>query len=125
MTEMTEVKYTVAKNSIHMAEPTKLTAGSGGYDLFAAEEKTLFPHRVTPVTTEIQMEIPNSYFGKIYSRSGLLKNYYISCDVGAIDSGFTSTALVLMTNYGERPMLIKACQRIAQIVFHKEEEVSF
>ena len=52
MTEMTKVKYTVANNSIHAAKPVKSTAGSAGYDLFAAEEKK-FPHRVTPVTTEI------------------------------------------------------------------------
>ena len=30
-----------------------------------------------------------------------------------------------MTNYGERPMLMKAGQRIAQTVFHKKEEVIF
>ena len=40
MTEITEVKYTAANNSIHAAEPIKSTAGSAGYDLFAAEEKT-------------------------------------------------------------------------------------
>ena len=37
-----EVKYTVANNSIHAKEPKKSTSGSAGYDLFAAEEKTLF-----------------------------------------------------------------------------------
>ena len=121
MTEMTEVKYTVANNSIHAAEPIKSKAGSAGYDLFTAEEKS-FLHRVTPITTEIQKEIPNSYFGKIYPRSGLLKNYYISCDGGVIDSDFRGTTLVLMTNYDERLILIKAGQRIVQIVFHKKEE---
>ena len=126
MTEMTEVKYTVANNSIHVAEPMKSLAGSAGYDLFAAEEKkTLFPHCVTPVTAEIQMEIPNECFGKIYPRSGLLKYFYISCDGGVIDSDFRGTAFVLMTNYGERPILIKAGQRTAQIVFHKKGKVIF
>ena len=40
MTEITEVKYTAANNSIHAAEPIKSTAGSTGYDLFPVEEKT-------------------------------------------------------------------------------------
>ena len=93
--------------------------------MFAAEKKSLFPHRVTPITTEIQMEIPNCYLGKILLRSGFLKSYYISCNGGVIDSDFRGTTLILMTNYGERPMLIKAGQRIAQIAFHKKEEVIF
>ena len=42
----------------------KSTSGSAGYDLFAAEEKTLFPHRVTPFTIELKMEIPHAYIGK-------------------------------------------------------------
>ena len=29
---------------------------SAGYDLFAAEDKTLFPDCITPVTIEIEME---------------------------------------------------------------------
>ena len=67
-----EVKYTVANNSIHVIEPKKATIGSTGYDLFAVEEKTLSSRCVTPVTTEIEMEILCGYFGKIYPRSGLL-----------------------------------------------------
>ena len=125
ITEITEVKYTVANSSVHAAEPRKLTVGSASYDLFAAEEKTLFPHLVAPITTEIQMEIPNSYFGKIYPRSGLLENYYVNCDGGVIKSDFRGTILVLMTNFGERPILIKAGQRIAQVAVHKKEEVIF
>ena len=45
-----EVKYAVANNSVHATEPKKGTSGSAGYDLFAREEKTLFPWCVTPVT---------------------------------------------------------------------------
>ena len=120
-----EVKYTVANNSIHAKEPRKSTSGSAGYDLFAAEEKTLFLHRVTPVTIELKMEIPHGYFGKIYPRSSLLKNYFGSCDAGMIDSDFCGTILVLMTNNSNIPLVVNDGQRIAQIVFHKKEEVVF
>ena len=33
----TEIKYTVANNSQHAKEPEKVTVGSAGHDLFAAE----------------------------------------------------------------------------------------
>ena len=40
-----------------MKEPKQATSGSAGYDLFAAELKTLIPHEVTPVSIELNMEI--------------------------------------------------------------------
>ena len=64
----------------------KSNTGSRGYDLFAAEGKFLQPRSITPVTIKLRMEIPDGYFGKTYSRSSLLKNYYVSCDgAGVID----------------------------------------
>ena len=125
MTEMTEVKYTVANNSIHVTESIKSTAYSTGYHLFAAEGKTLLPHQVTPVKIELQTEIPNGYFGKIHPRSSLLKSYFISCDASVIDSDFRGLILVLMTNNSSHPLITKAGQKIVQIVFHKNEEVVF
>ena len=54
--------------------------------MFAAEGKFLQPRSITPVTIKLRMEIPDGYFGKTYSRSSLLKNYYVSCDgAGVID----------------------------------------
>ena len=54
--------------------------------MFAAEGKILQPRRITPVTIKLRMEIPEDYFGKTYSRSSLIKNYYVSCDAaGVID----------------------------------------
>ena len=47
----------------------------------------------------------------------------MSCDAEVIDSDFRGTTLVLMINYGERPILIKAGQTIVQIVFYKKEEL--
>ena len=123
MNNITEVEYTVANNSIHATEPKKATSGSAGYDLFAAEEKILLPRFFKPITIELKMDILCSYFGKIYPRLSLLKNYFASCDAGAIDSDFWGSVLILMTCSSKDPVLIKASQRIAQIVFHKKEEV--
>ena len=80
---------------------------------FAAEEKILLPRRVTPITIELKMEISCGYFGKVYPRSSLLKNYFVGCDAGVIDSEFRGTALILMTNNSKDPILIKTDQRIA------------
>ena len=71
------------------------------------------------------MEIPHGYFGKIYPRSSLLKNNFGSCDAGVIDSDFCGTILVLMTNNSNISLVVNEGQGIAQIVFHKKEEVIF
>ena len=68
-----EVKYTVANNSTHAKEPKQTTSGSAGYDLFAAELKTLIPKDVTPISIELCMEIPDGYFGKCIQGLTFLK----------------------------------------------------
>ena len=65
------------------------------------------------------MEIPSRFFGKVYP--SLLKEYFISCDVGLIDSDFGGSVLVLMTKNSNKPLLIKLGQRISQIVFTKKK----
>ena len=71
------------------------------------------------------MEIPKGYFGKIYPRSGLLVNHFVSCDGGVIDSGCHIIFKAIMTNHSEAPYEISIGQRIAQLIFHKVEQVSF
>ena len=71
------------------------------------------------------MEIPKGCFGKIYPRSGLLVNHFVSCDRGVIDSRYRGIIKTIMTNYSNIPYEISVGQGIAQIIFHKVEQVSF
>ena len=103
--------------------PKQATIDSAGYDLFAAESKTLLPHDVTPFRLELLSEIRDGYFGKIYSSFGLLAKHLVSCDAGVIDSGYHGAVLVLMTNHSDEPLFIKEGFRIAQLVIHKKENV--
>ena len=120
-----EVKYAVANNSKHAKEPKQVTIDSAGYDLLAAESKTLLPHDVTPITLELLLKIPDCYFGKIYPRSGLLAKHFVSCDTGVIDSGYRGAVLVWMSNHCDEPLLIKEGFRIAQLVIHNKENAVF
>ena len=120
-----EVKYAVANNSIHAKEPKQATIDSAGYDVFAAESKTLLPHVVTPISLELHFEIPNQYFGNIYARFVLLAKHFVSCDAGVIDLGYRGVVLVLMTNHSKEECFVKKSYRIAQLVIHKKENVVF
>ena len=55
----------------------------------------------------------------------VFEKLFFSWDAGVIDGDFRGTVMILMTSNSKDPMLIKACQRIAQTVFHKKEEVVF
>ena len=120
-----EVKYTVANNSKHAKEPKQATIDSTGYDLLAAELKTLLPHDVTPIILELHFEIPDVYFEKIYPRSGLLAKDFVSCDAGVIDPCYRAVVLVSMTNHSKESFYVKKGFQIAQLVIHKKENVVF
>ena len=120
-----EAKYTVANNSVHAKEPKQATSGSAGYDLFATKLVTLLPQDVTPIPLELRMEIPDGYIEKICPRSGLLTRNFVSCDGGIIDSDYRGLVLVLITNHGKEPYIVKTGERIAQFFLHKKEKISF
>ena len=71
------------------------------------------------------MKIPKGFFGKIYLRSGLLLNHFVSCDGGVTDSGYRGIIKVIMTNQSQSPYEVCIGQRTAQIIFLKIEKITF
>ena len=55
----------------------------------------------------------------------ILINHFISCHGGIIDSEYREIVNVIMKNHGKVPYEIFVGQRIAQIIFHKIEQVAF
>lgn len=112
--------------------PTKSREGDACFDLYAAED-VVFGYRETRVVkTNISMEIPEGYFGKIYTRSGMaLKGW--SCDWGVIDSNYRwDIGVIIRSFYWFEvedneiiPPKIRKGERIAQIAIHKVEDVEF
>ena len=113
----------MANNSQHAKEKKEATVGYAGHDLFGAEQKLSEPGAVAPDTLELNFEIPEGFFGKIYPRSGLLKRTFASCDGDLIEQDYRGTVMALMTNNGPFPFLVNVGNRIAQIVFYKKQNV--
>ena len=95
-TEQISIKYTVV--NYQAIKPRKATNESAGHDLFAPESKILQPGPCNAVSLELNMEIPKGFFGKIYPRSGLLLNHFVSCDGSIIDSGYRGIIKIIITN---------------------------
>ena len=100
--------------------PTRGTAESAGYDLYAATDKDIQipPHSNVKIGTGIAMSIPNGFFGGIFARSGVAtkRNMRPSNCVGIIDSDYTGEVIVSIHNDSTETKTIQSGERIAQLV---------
>lgn len=100
--------------------PTRGTAESAGYDLYAATDKDIqiSPHSNVKIGTGIAMSIPNGFFGGIFARSGVAteRNMRPSNCVGIIDSDYTGEVIVSIHNDSTETKTIQSGERIAQLV---------
>ena len=87
---------------------------------------TLFPEKNGCISLAFRFAIPKGFYGKIFPRSGLFKEYLITCDAGVLDPDFRGIVQVLMMNHHpEKTFTIRTGDRIAQCVFMKKYNVEF
>ena len=66
--------------------PTKNNHQDAGFDLYAAEDKWVWPFTVSKVRTGISIALPKGYAGLIWDRSGMAIKHKIHRVAGVIDS---------------------------------------
>lgn len=98
--------------------PKQSTHGAAGFDLASAVDHmlTLYPGQILTVPTGFAWAIPLGMVGMIRPRSGLAVRNGIDILAGVIDADFRGEVCVVMVNHGEKPLLIKHGDRIAQMV---------
>ena len=94
------IKY--FEESQYAKVPYQATEGSTGYDLFAAETKTLLPSSVDIISLDLRWEIPPGFYGKLFPHLGLLKKHFVTVDAGVIDSDFRGIVQVLLINHHKK-----------------------
>ena len=77
------------------------------------------------MSIKIDFAIPEGYYGKIFPRSGLLKNRFITCDAGVIDSDFRGHITVMLINQSDNIFTVRHGDKIAQMVFMKKYKAEF
>lgn len=101
--------------------PTRATAGSAGYDLYACLEapRTIAPGAAVPVGTGIALGIDRvDVAAFIYARSGLACKHGLApanC-VGVVDSDYRGEVTVVLRNAGTEAFVVQPGDRIAQMV---------
>ncbi len=93
---------------------------AAGFDLAADidEALTLPPMARAAVPTGIAVEIPRGFEGQVRARSGraLAEGLALVNAPGTIDPDYRGEIRVIVINLGEQPIVIRAGDRIAQLV---------
>ena len=101
-----------------MRRPEKKSEIAAGYDISAAEGKTIRPWKQEVVSTQIVLAIPHGAYGRIAPHSGLaLKG--IDVAAGVIDSDYRGEVKILLVNHSDVQFEIKTGDHIAQLIIEK------
>jgi dUTP pyrophosphatase len=98
-----------------------------GMDLHAVEDVTLHPGVARLVATGLTVEVPPGYEAQVRPRSGLALNHAITMPnaPGTIDPGYRGEIRVILLNLGREPYLVRAGDRIAQMIVARYEAVEW
>ena len=96
--------------------PQRAHKQDAGLDLYSREEQIIFPCASAVFDTGVHVELPEGTFGKLESKSGLHFRYNIVCLGGVVDASYRGSINVKLTNFGDRPYMIRKGQKIVQMI---------
>lgn len=107
------------KLSTNALTPTRATDQAAGYDLYSNMRYIIPPRNKCLIFTDIMLQIPIGYYGRIAPRSGLANKYSIDVGGGVIDSDYRGNIGVILFNHSEDAFYINKHDKIAQIIITK------
>ena len=106
----------VARISPHAKLPEKAHFGDLGYDLFAAESKSINPGKTVLVSTGIRIAFPLGFGAKIFDRSSVATKINVFVVAGVIDEGYRGEIKIALYNAGTHMHNVFPNDKIAQMV---------
>lgn len=101
----------------HEFEPVRAHSLDAGLDLRTPVDVIIPAHGSEKVDLGIHFEIPEGWFGKLESKSGLNIMNKVFCGGGVIDSGFTGSIQARLYNFSDSDYEFKKGDKFVQIVF--------
>ena len=113
--------YTIPVKFLHenAKMPSKGTAQSAGFDLYASEQIKIQPKTRKLINTGIAMAIPTGFYGRIAPRSSLTIKSNIDIGAGVIDSDYRGEIYPCLINNSNNTFNINKGDKIAQIIIEK------
>ena len=99
--------------------PTKNHESDTGYDVYCVEDKVVPARGSVVVAVGLKFaDIPEGYWIKVESRSGLGFKHGITAHPGIIDNGYRGDAGIKLYNLTDTDYAVKKGDRIAQFVVY-------
>lgn len=99
--------------------PTRATAGSVGYDLYASQSTFVGPRGRAVIPTGLIICVPPRHYGRVAPRSGLAVKDGIDVGAGVIDPDYRGAVGVVLFNHSDIEFYVKKGDRIAQLILEK------
>lgn len=109
----------ISKITAEANMPTRGTAGSVGYDLYASSDEIIPSMAHYGIHTGIRIKIPHGHYGRIAPRSGLAFRHGINVLAGVIDPDYRGEVVVILHNTGSSDFTVNIGDRIAQLILEK------
>lgn len=97
-------------------KPAKAHPDDAAFDVFSAQAGTVEPKKWLEFRTGVSMQLPQGFYGKFASRSGLMFKHDVHAFHGTIDNGYRGEMAIRLFNYGDSPFRVNVGDRIAQLV---------
>ena len=109
---MNYIELPFVKMSADAVMPTRATAESVGLDFCSPADYIIPPHGQLLVPTQIKLQIPLGYYGRLASKSGLAILHQLHVGAGVIDPDYTGEIMVLLINTASHVQNIAKCERL-------------
>ena len=113
------IELSFVKISTNAITPKRATEGSVGLDFYSPANYVIPPHDQLLIPTQIRLQIPLGYCGRLASKSGLAILHQLHVGAGVIDPDYTGEIMVLLINTASRLHPIKRGDPIAQLILEK------
>ena len=115
------IELPFVKMSPDAVTPTRATEGSVGLDFYSPADYIIPPYNQLLIPTQIKLQIPLGYYGRLASKSGLAILHQLHVGAGVIDPDYTGEIMVLLINTASRVYNVIKGAPIAQLIL---EEIS-
>ena len=113
------IELPFVKISTNAVTPTRATEGLVGLDFYSPADYVIPPHNQLLIPTQIKLQIPLGYYGRLASKSGLAILHQLHVGAGVIDPDYTREIMVLLINTASHVHPIMRGDPIAQLILEK------
>ena len=101
--------------------PVRASSGAAGYDLCSAYDGVVPKRGKALLKTDIAIAVPPNCYGRVAPRSGLTLKNGIDVGAGVIDEDYRGNVGVILFNHSDDDFIVKAGDRIAQLIMERIE----